>query len=119
MKEDVMGHAHDEKYLVLSDAVRFFPGATNTRKLLRLILDGCRGVRLEGWRFGRSWFTTREAIAAFGRDLAKRDLAERDARAQQQAPDRAAEAARRDRAMTACGELGLSSVGDGGTDAAE
>jgi hypothetical protein len=61
-----MNRLLQENVISLQEAAHSIPGgevASSTP--LRWITRGCRGVRLEAFRRGSRWFTSREALARF------------------------------------------------------
>lgn len=73
-----------EHELTLAQASRHVPGRPCTATLLRWHKRGSNGVRLEAFKSGGRWYTTREAITRFlqginGQDSAKLETEERSA----------------------------------------
>ena len=62
---------NDLQYLTLSQAARSLPTRPSTQTVFRWTQKGCRGVRLESFRFGRRIVTTPEALDKFARELAE------------------------------------------------
>jgi hypothetical protein len=68
--EDLAALLLDETLISLAQAARLFPPtrqdkAVHVSTILRWILRGVRGVRLEAARAGGRWITSREAVARF------------------------------------------------------
>ena len=78
------GRYDDESLISLSEALDLLPPARRNKRphlsrLLRWILDGVNGVRLEAIRLGGRWVTSREALQRFCERLTP-NLTTRDAR---------------------------------------
>ena len=54
-----------ESALTLSQASRALPGHPHVSTLHRWMRRGVRGVRLDAYRIGGRWYTTREALERF------------------------------------------------------
>jgi len=67
----------DNRYILLSEAAKLLPGRPHATAVWRWATKGCRGIRLESWRFGRRICTTREAIDKFGKAVAEAAAADR------------------------------------------
>lgn len=66
---DAIAHLFDESPITVAEAAKLLPTNRGKKRhlssVVRWILHGKEGVRLEGFRAGETYFTTKQALARF------------------------------------------------------